>query len=232
MAVSYQIILASISIFASIIALYVLIIASFQKKERPATTEHSNQRRTRIITASAIRQKIKQIKRKTNTRVTSMIWTVLIGQGMGIYLLLTYVESSKILVGRILKINGGLLLLASLLCSVLTLLNGWLKKKMVIAFRLAFQTYSFIIAMILLMFRMKGGHGARTTIFARIMPEFVIYFFLLTVVVALAMMLWDALYRKHLHISYDYSKYYRLVVLIGMILGLGAIIGLRIMKQG
>ncbi|MBN2012479.1 hypothetical protein JW960_24330 [candidate division KSB1 bacterium] len=230
MAVQFQIALAITSILVSLVALYVLIIGSFRTKEkRDFISSDERSRRTRIITASAIRKKISQLKRKSNTRVTSIIWTVLIGQGMGIYFLLAFVERSYTM-KLIIKMNGGLLLLASILCSIMTILNAWIKKKMVVMYRLAFQSYAFVIAVLLLMYRISPGTGIRKISWAaNVLPEIVIYFYIATVIVALALMLWDALYRKHLHVDYDFSKYYRLVVYIGMFLGLSMIIGLKFM---
>jgi hypothetical protein len=228
MASYFQIVFGVTSILASVAALYVLIIATFQTKQPVGQPKSGVVRRpVRTITASEIRKKISQLKRKTNTRITSMLWTVLIGQSMGIYFLTNFVGKTWS-VRIIIKMNGGFLLLASILCSIMTILNGWLKKRTIVSFRLIFQAYSFATAVLLLMTRYsRGGIGQRVDLFVGLMPQVVTYFYIATVVIALGLMLWDALYRKHLHVEYDYSIYYRLVVLIGMFLGLGMIMGMK-----
>ena len=233
MAASFLIIFAIFSIFANIVALYILIIASFEKKEKKNEINAKFVKRdSRTINVPRADEIPESPEKKTNTRIVSLLCTVLIGQIVGVYFLLVFVGELKI-VNTILRINGGFLLLASIICSILTLLNGWLKKKMVVLFRLIFQSYSFIVAIILSMCRVKFTGGIRTTVLkATFVPNLVSIIYISTVIVALVLMLWDGLYRKHEKVDFDFNKYFRLVVLVGMIIGLGLIIGVQMMRRG
>ena len=228
MIITLFIILSSASIFASIIALYVLIIGSFEKKDKKEerVEHHYIKNTSRIRNVNKINEnKIHQSK-GLNTQVSSLLWTVIIGQAVGLYFLFVFLSKNEA-VHIILRINGFFLLIAAFLCSILTMFNGWLKKKMEIPFRLIFQGYSLGVAIILFRLGIHRGVSVKEAVVAAgIFPNITIVVFFTTVILALILMLLDALYRKHERVDFNYNIYFLIVVIVGMVVGLSLLFAL------
>lgn len=221
---SFLVFLTICASLASVISLYILIFASFEKKEKkPQIPYHFIKRDSRYIKAKPFENKSGEEKQGNNSRVVSLLSTVIIGQIVTLYFLFVFLNKDTI-IRPILRMNALILLIASFICSILTILNAWLKKKMVISFRLLFQGYSLLMSMILIRLTIRKGVTIKAAVSAAgIIPDIIISMYFSSVIVALAMMLIDALYRKNEHVDYDFNIYFRIVVLVGMIVGLGMI---------
>lgn len=233
MTVFFLIILIYCSILASVVALYVLIIGSFEKKENDEKFASPFVKRdSRIIKVNRLDEKpALQTAEGADTQISSLIWTTLVGQAVGLYFLLVFLNDYRI-VNTILKLNGIILLIASFLCSILTIANAWFKKKMETSYRLIFQGYSLIMALILFLLGIgKGVTMKKAIIAAGFFPNVIIIMYFSSVIIALALMLFDGLYRKHERVDYDFNKYFRLVVLIGMVIGLSLLFAMSILRR-
>jgi len=221
--ITFFLIISSAAIFASVVALYILIIASFSQKEKtePDEQPHFIKRDSRIIKVNKSTPQNDQQVETINTQVSSLLWTVISGQFVGIYFFFVFIPGNDAAF-VIMRINAMLLLLASFICSFLTMANGWMKKRMVISFRLIFQIYSLLVALIL--FRLGIGSGITFSDAihkAGVIPDFIVNFYFLTVIIALALMLLDSsTFRKQEKVDYNYSIYFLIVVGVGMVVGL------------
>jgi hypothetical protein len=205
----YLIFLAICSIIASLAALYVLVIASFEKGEKTANPNP-------FASTGAVLKHEKPVK----TQVSSLIWTVVLGQVVGLYYFLLFSSNSHI-VGTFFRLNALILLAASVICSVLTILNAWFKRRMVISHRLIFQSYSLVVAIVLLIISAKKSTSISMAMKqASSRMDIVIILYFSSVIVALFLMLWDGLYRKEEEVEYDYGTYFRIVIIVGMVVGI------------
>ncbi len=215
--------LAALSIFASVVSVYILIIASFEKREKKKEKPKQQfiKRESRTIVVNHTKNETKEEKEGVNTQVTSLLSTVVIGQAVGLYFLFVFLSGTKGYYS-VLKFNGVFLLLASFLCSILTMLNGWLKKKMEISFRLIFQGYSFIVAIVLCRIAFNGKLNVQQAISkAGPILNYIVIVSFSTVIVALGLMFLDGIYRKQQRLDYNFNIYYLIVVITGMGIGLG-----------
>ena len=226
------IILSFSSILASIFALYVLIIATFEKKEKKEEKGESKfvKRESRTITTNKNQPNQIQQSEGLNTQASSLLWTVVIGQVVGLYILFVFLEETRAIY-NVLRFNAFILLFASFLCSILTMLNGWFKKKMDISSRLLFQGYSFFIAMILFRIGIGKGITVRQAIDkAGILPDVIAVLYFLTAVIALVLMLLDVSEnRKYEHVDFNFNFYLLIVVIVGMFVGISLKIALAIL---
>ncbi|MBN1155948.1 hypothetical protein JXB12_13605 [candidate division KSB1 bacterium] len=211
---------AYLSMGASIIALFTLIIASFQSGDTGKDRSVRFIRRaSRTIKTNDSSDKVE--KADVNVRVTALLWTVVLGQVIGLFFVLFYVSDADAS-RTFLRVNGFILIFASLLCSFLTILNGWLKIRMELWYRIIFQAYSFVVGGFLL----SGAVGGRISI-SRAVSEageklyLIIMAFFFTVILALILMFADGVYRDNERLEYDFNNYFRIVITVGMIIGLG-----------
>ena len=229
---NFFIILSTSSIFASIVALYVLIIGSFEKKEKKEKKVERQfiKRESRTIKVNKSDNNQLQQTEGLNTQVNSLLWTVIVGQTVGLYFLFVFLDVPKN-VNLVLRLNAIILLLASFLCSIFTMFNGWLKRKMDVSHRLMFQGYSLAVAITL--FRLgisKGITVEQAVVAAGIIPNIIIYVFFTTVILALILMLLDGLYRKNERVDFNFNIYFLIVVIVGMIVGLSLLSVLSIFR--
>jgi len=217
--------LAIIPIFSSSVALLALILGSFEikkKEDQPHPDEPQFiKRESRTIKINNVVDSAANFPAGLNTQIPSLLWTVILGQAVGLFFLLQFLSDLHT-TKTIIKFNGVVLLFASFLCSILTILNGWLKRKMVILFRLLFQGYSFCVAMFLLYSVLVKDIGMQTALArAGFLSYVIIIFYFLTVIIAILLMLLDGILKKHQQIDFNYNIYYLIVIFIGMGIGLG-----------
>lgn len=230
------IVFSIISIFASLVALLVLIFGSFQKKEKKQDDEETAfqfvKRESRTIKINkADENQLRKKKEGLNTQISSLLSVVVIGQFVGIYFLLVFLEKTS-KVHTVIQTNAIILIIASMICSFLTLLNGWLKIKMEILYRLLFQGYSIIVAAVLFCIGVEKGitiQSALTSI--GFIADFIIIVYFSTVILALALMLLDGVYRKHERVDFNFNNYFIIVIGIGMGVGLSLLLILTIMQR-
>lgn len=213
--------LTILSVAASLIALYVLIFATFTKKE--ATIKTSGQiyikRDARKIKVNTNHQAENLKTKGINTQGGSLIWTVLIGQFTGLYFL-HYFMITEDAIRDILKINSIILLLASFICTFLTILNGVLKKRMEMINRLTFLSYSFVMSGVLIYLMLQRGIDVKTAVIsAGNMPYLIIIFYFVMMTFALISMLLDGTIRQYDRIDFNFNIYY--YIIIGVSLGIG-----------
>lgn len=216
---SIPLILAYCSIFASIIALFILIIASFRSSEK------KQKKKTNYVKRSNRTIKVDYVEESepkgTNVRVASLLWTVVLGQVLGLFFALVYVND-PLATRSLLRLNGFILISATLLCSVLTIVNGWFRVKMEVLFRLIFQGYSLLVGGFLL----SGAMGKHVSIKSAMEAAggrlyAIIILFFLTAILALILMFVDVVYRRSENTKYDYNQYFRIVIFVSMSIGLG-----------
>ena len=84
---NYFIVLSSLSICASLISLYILIIGSFEVKEKKEVSNREQfiKRESRIIKVNQSDNNQTQRNEGVNTQVSSLLWTVVIGQVIALY---------------------------------------------------------------------------------------------------------------------------------------------------
>lgn len=233
MITTFIISLSVLSVIASVVALYVLIIGSFEKKEKKEEklTQQFIKRESRTIKITKSEENPLKENKGLNTQVSSLLWTVVIGQAVALYFILVFLEGNKD-VNIVLRVNGIVLLLASFLCSILTIFNGWFKKKMNISHRLMFQVYSLVVAIILFRMGIEKGISIKEAIGAAgYIPNIIIIVYFSTVIFALALMLFDGIYRKSERVDFNFNIYLLIVVAVGMGVGLSLLLALSILLR-
>lgn len=207
--------LGGISLLVSMIGLYILLFASFAIKDDQQNQKNFINRETRKIRLHKQNPEQNQDReKKPSPQFIMLLQTIVIGELVGIFFLILSHDQIKF---SILTINAGLLLLASFVCSVLTLFNVWLKKKMNMSFRIILQIATLILGIILMKFSIKDRAVIPGLFF--IMP---IYLYYGTVVVALFTMLLNVIFgNKMKQVEYNFSNYLILVIVSGIVIGTG-----------
>ncbi len=215
---TYIIFLAVCSVFASIIALFVLIFASYEGEDETRDDR-------------AIRDKDESIK-AVKTQLPSLLWTVILGQAVGLYFFFVFVKDVPI-TNTILRYNAYVLLIASIFCSLLTILNAYNKKRMIIFHRLLFQGYSLALAFFILLHVLTKRASLRAVMeTARSRVNIFIILYFSSVVIALFLMLGDGLYRKQERVEYNFNIYFLIVIGVGMFVGIGMYFAKWILTRG
>ncbi|MBD3287903.1 hypothetical protein GF337_03790 [candidate division KSB1 bacterium] len=209
-----------LSIGASMIALYIIIIATFEKNENGENSGQAYIKRdARKIKVNTDYQKNNPKTDGLNTQGSSLIWTVLIGQFIGLYFLYYFITTEHI-IRSILRYNSLILLLASFLCTLLTILNGFYKKRMELSNRLIFLFYSFIISSVLIYLMLQRGIDVKVAVInAGKIPYLIIVFYFVMMILALISMLLDGTVRKYDRVDFNFNIYY--YVVIGVSFGIG-----------
>lgn len=213
--------LTILSITASIIALYILIFATFAKKEeeKKNTGQIYIKRDARKIKVNTTHQAENAKTMGVNTQGSSLIWTVLIGQFVGLYFLHYFLISENV-IRVILRTNSLILLIASFACTFLTILNGFLKKRMEISSRMIFLSYSFLMSGFLIFLMLQRGIDVRTAVIsAGKMPYLIIVIYFIMMIFALISMLLDGTIRQYDRVDFNFNIYY--YIIIGVSLGIG-----------
>ena len=220
------------SVAASLIALYILIFATFAKKEeqKKTTGQKYVKRDARKIKVNTDQQAGNSKPKGINTQGSSLIWTVLIGQFTGLYFLHYFINSENV-IRNILKINSVFLLFASFICTFLTILNGFLKKRMEITNRMIFLSYSFIMSGVLIYLMLQRGIDVRTAVIsAGKMPYLIIVFYFVMMIFALISMLIDGTIRQYDRIDFNFNIYYYIIISVSLGIGLSMWLMLEFIK--
>ena len=145
--------LSSLSLLVSMIGLYILLFASFASKDEQKLTKNFINKTSRKI---RIRQENKEPEeakpKKPSPQFILLLQTIIIGELVGLFFLSLTGNQTKF---TILTINAAILFIASFMCSGLTLLNVWLKKKTNIQFRFILQVITLVIGIILIKFSIR-----------------------------------------------------------------------------
>jgi hypothetical protein len=184
-------------------------IKRFARSERYAArqvrkiifSEKDPSRTEPVLTSSAVRRQ-------------NLMWTMVSGEVIG-YIFLALSQNPGVF--SILNLNAIILYLSSLLCQILTLLNAWFNKKLDLLHRLGFQVGLVVLATILIFIAAYyGDYQIKLSI------VFVVLAYFTTAVIAIYLMMVDALvYAKDKVRYFDYNHYSRLVVLLGLAIGSG-----------
>jgi len=203
------------SLLVSIIGLYILLFASFAIKEKQRDhKEFVNKETRKIRVHKENSEQNKDETKKPSPQFITLLQTIVIGQIVGLFFLILSHNQTKF---SILTINAGLLLLASFGCSVLTLFNVWLKKKMNMTFRIILQIATLVLGIVLMKFSIRDREAIPGLFF--IMP---IYLYYGTVVVALFTMLLNVIFgNKMKKVKFNFSNYLILVIIAGLVIGTG-----------
>ena len=140
--------LSGLSLLVSMIGLYILLFASFASKDDQQLAKNFINKTSRKI---RIRQENKEPAeskpKKPSPQFILVLQTIIIGESVGLFFLTLTGSQAKF---TILTINAAILFLASFMCSGLTLLNVWLKKKTNIKFMVILQVINLVVGIILI----------------------------------------------------------------------------------
>lgn len=211
----FLIFISTLALVISKIALFVFLLFSFiiELKSQKIEEKYISREQRKIKIPQKDESLIIIELKKTILRRTTLLWTMSIGEIVGYIFLILSQHPIKF---RVLEINATWLLLGSLLCQLLTMMNAWLKKKMDLLFRIEFQFGLVILGGILI--SIVTSYNV-LTINQFLMIIVLAYFS--TTVLAIFSMLIDAMIAKQGIYDFDYNHYSRLVILIGLIIGSG-----------
>jgi len=197
------------------IGLFILLFASFASKEDQQLQYGFINRESRKIRIRKENNKEEKTNRKKpNPEFLSLLETIIIGQLVALFFLLFTKNQMKF---TILICNGIILITASFSCSVLTLVNVWLKKKTKIFFRTIIQVIALILGVFLMNLSGKGEAAIRGGYLV-----IGIYGYYITVVIALGTMLFNVIIgNKTKKVEFNFSNYLILVIVSGLIIGTG-----------
>ena len=228
--------LGGFCLILSMVGLYILLFSSFSPKQKQQITGDfikKAARKIRIPRDSRIVQEIK--KNIPNPQVSLLIQSILIGEVVGLFFLFLDPSPLKF---KVLAINAAFLLTASFLCSILTLLNAWWKKKTHLVFRVILQVTTLVIGLILFRMAIKErvanvAIGGISVIKAGYCMKMAIYGYFITVVIAISTMLYTAIKGnpENTH-EFEFSNYLFLVVMSGLLIGSGLFLAYSIKFVG
>lgn len=210
--------LAAVSIMVSMIGLAILLFASFsQKEDRQVVNGFVNKdsRKIRARKESEVDENAKSDK--PSPQFVLLLQTIIIGELVGLFFLALSHDPLKF---TILSINGSLLLMVSFACSVLALLNVWLKKKTNLIFRIILQVVTLVLGITLMKFAIKDHVAEAAGYFSMAM-----YSYYITVVVAIATMLLNVILgNKTSKTEFNFGNYLIFVIVSGLTIGTGLLI--------
>ncbi len=207
--------LSSLSLLVSMTGLFIMLFASFASDESDTPKSGFVNRQARKIRVHQEPANPEPEETKApNPKFIMLLQTIIIGEFVGLFFLTLTHHPLKY---SILFYNAVVLLIASLGCSGLTLLNVWLSRKTHIEFRIIVQAITLVTAIVLAKLSFR-----ETVEVARGYFDTPMYFFFATVVVALATMLYNVIGRKDKEkIELVFSKYLILVIGVGLVIGTG-----------
>jgi len=213
--------LSSLSLLVSMTGLFILLFASFSSNESDSPQHGFVSRQARKIRIhEANPTPTPEESKAPNPKFIMLLETIIIGELVGLFFLTLTHHPLKY---SILFYNAIVLLIASLGCSGLTLLNVWLSRKTHIEFRIIVQAATLVIAIVLVKLSMR-----EETELSRGYFDAPMYVYFASVVVALATMLYNVIQRKEKEkIEPDLSKYLLLVIGVGLFIGTGLYITSR-----
>ncbi len=205
--------LSSISLLVSMIGLFILLFASFASKD-DQQQQHGfiNKESRKIRVRKETNEPEETEKKKPGSQFVLLLQTIIIGELVGLFFLTLTNHPMKY---SLLYLNGGILLVASLGCSGLTLCNVWLKKKTNIRFREILQVATLLLGIIL----MKQSVTIEAA-FSRSYFDMPMYFYYGTVVIALVTMLLKVIRGKKAEkTDFNFSNYLILIIASGLLIG-------------
>ena len=216
--------LGAFSLTISIIGLYIMLFSSFSPGEQRVKGDFIVRAARKIRIRKENAHQNAQKENKPNPQFIMLLESIVVGHIVGLFFLIISSDDLKF---KILAYDAGFLLIASFLCSVLTLLNTWLKKKTNLPFRITLQAATLIIGLILMRFAVAGEAGvtAISSLKAASYMVMAIYSYYITVVIAIFTMLYAAL--KGIPDNYEameFSSYLMLVIISGLLIGSGLLL--------
>jgi hypothetical protein len=207
--------LSGLSLLVSMIGLYILLFASFATRDDQQLQKGFINKESRKIRIRKENNNLEKSKpKKPSPQFVLLLQTTIIGELVGLFFLSLSINQRKF---TILTINAAFLVMASFVCSALTLLNVWLKKKTNIQFRFILQVITLVLGIILMKISIKDEAAMPIGIF--VAP---IYFYYGTVVVALGTMLLNVIFgNKAKKTEFNFSNYLILVIISGLVIGTG-----------
>jgi hypothetical protein len=205
--------LSSLSLLVSMIGLIILLFASFASKDDQQLEKNFVNKESRKIRIRKENKEPEEDKPKMpSPRTVLLLQTIIIGELVGLFFLTITHNPAKY---TILKFNAAILLIASLGCAGLTLLNVWLEKRTDIQFRVILQVSTLMLGI----FLMKKSFVGEITI-SRGYFDVPMYFYYGTVVVALGTMLLNVIFGdKTKKAEFNFSNYLILVIASGLVIG-------------
>ncbi len=205
-----MVLLGGLCITVSVVGLYILLFSSFKTNEKNKNSGNSASRKIRAHRENNDNNNTEDAK--PNPKFILLLETIFIAEGAGLFFLWLTHDPMKF---SVIAINGVAFLVASFLCSILTLINAWFKKKMHLVFRIILQLATLVTGILLLRFSTNGK--------AEMPTDYVTdaYFaFFITVVIALLTMLFNVVIgNKEEEVEFNYNIYLLVVIASGMIIG-------------
>jgi len=208
-----MVLLGGLCIVVSVIGLYLLLFSSFKSNDTPRMTRD-------IISKASRKIRMHREKKsdeapdadKPNPQFILILQTIVVGEVVGLFFLWLTNDPLKY---SVILFNGVMYLIASFLCSVLTLFNAWLKKKMHHIFRIVMQMVTLVIGIFLFNFS-----SAEDVVIPTDYITATYYAFYITVVVALFTMLFNVVRgNKDEPMEFNYNNYLLLVIVSGLVIG-------------
>jgi hypothetical protein len=205
--------LSGLSLLVSMIGLYILLFASFATKDDQLQGKSFVNKESRKIRIRKENKEPEEAKpKKSSPQFVLLLQTIIIGELVGLFFLTITDNPAKY---SILKFNAAILLIASLGCAGLTLLNVWLAKKTNIQFRVILQVATLTLGIFLMKLSFRGK-----VLISRGYFDTPMYFYYGTVVVALGTMLLNVIFGdKTKKVEFNFSNYLLLVIVSGLVIG-------------
>ncbi|MFZ5516091.1 MAG: hypothetical protein ACOY90_05605 [Candidatus Zhuqueibacterota bacterium] len=208
-----MVLLGGLSIVVSVIGLYLLLFSSFKSNDTPQMTSNIIIKASRKIRMHREKKSDEEPDAdKPNPQFILILETIVLGELVGLFFLWLTDDPLKY---SVILFNGVTYLIASFLCSILTLFNAWLKKKMHHIFRIVMQIVTLVIGILLFNFSSEED--------VVIPADYITatyYAFYITVVVALLTMLFNVVRgNKEEEVEFNYNNYLLLVIVSGLVIG-------------
>ena len=218
--------LGGFCLLVSMVGLYILLISSFSPGESQQIKGEFIQKAARKIRIHKDKslEKNNSVRAKPNPQFILLVESIIIGEAVGLFFLTL---SGNPLKFKFLALNSAVLLIASFLCSVLTLFNTWLRKKTHLVFRVILQATTLIIGIILFKFAMadKSTFESVSIVKAGYYIQMAIYGYFITVVVAIGTMLYVAIKGSPEKLQeFEFGNYLILVIMSGLLIGSGLLL--------
>lgn len=217
--------LGGFCILVSMIGLYILLFSSFSPKQAGQGHGDFIQKAARKIRFHKENTDHKENSReKINPQFSLLLQSIAYGEIVGIFFLWLGHDPLKF---KLLAINAALLLIASFLCSVLTLFNAWLRKRTHLIFRIVLQATTLIMGMVLYRFSMgeQSLFEGESIVKASYYMQMAMYSYFITVVVAIGTMLYVAIKGNPDKLrEFEFGEYLKLVIMSGLLIGTGLLL--------
>ncbi len=217
--------LGGFCLLVSMIGLYILLFSSFSPKQKQTGTGDFIKKAARKIRIHKENSALKEVaSEKPNPQFVLLLESIVIGELVGLFFLWLSHHPVKF---RLLAFNAAFLLVASFLCSVLTLLNAWMRKKTHLIFRIMLQATTLIIGMILYHIATNQQTSGENLLYVDVSyyMRLAVYGYFITVVVAISTMLYIAIKGSPEKLQeFEFSEYLMLVIMSGLMIGSGLVL--------